>query len=1156
MSNPRDLNIRINGDPANFEAAVVRAQTRLTQMQRTQNSVDREFRAMQSAHGAAIAEETRREQALAEATRRAQEDRAAAWQTAGRAIVMASAAVAAGLAYSAKQAIDWESAWTGVLKTVDGTKSELSTLEAGLRSMTREVSASHTEIAAVAEAAGQLGIATPNILSFTKTMIDLGETTNLSAGEAAMSLARFMGVMGTSQGDASRLGSTVVALGNNFATTEREIVMMAQRLAAAGKVVGLSEADVLALATAMSSVGIEAEAGGTAMSKVMIKISKAIDSGSDDVAEYARVAGMSAADFTTAWANDPVQALVAVVSGLGKMSDAGEGAFQALDDLGLKDVRVTNSMLSLAASSEQVAKAQELANQAWKDNTALVAEAELRYGTTAAKLEMAKNSLNDTAITIGQTFLPMIASAADGLGDFAEWIGNLPAPLLQASAGVGAVVAVAGLLGGSLIMIVPKIRETIIAFQMLSAAHPRAALGFKRVALAAGAAGIAFAAMSVLSAASARDVTKSYEEMFAVLKELPASTDPVKDIFGDLFPDDQLARGEDFAAFLDQMANSNWAERAGNNVGDLGISITRFFGDGSVKWSEQIERMEQYGESLGTLAGDDLPAASAAFNALVSEAGGSEKAARDLLGTMPALRTSLLGIANSAGLATDDASLLKLVMGEIEPPTKDAETGLYGVEAAAAKAATQTKEAAEALQKWRDEIYENSMGFVDPTGAYDAVIAKNQELAEAEAARTKTTKDTWEDYYDGFTVNMADYLADLQAQLDAQNAYHANMLALAEKVSPDYLAYLDSLGAEAAPLIATLANALPEELAAADGMYQQGQEGARSFVDGLESIEYPEVVVPLNPYPTIQAGEGLVTDFAAMGRGLAAWDIFGNPVPATTTAAAAAQTVDLTGKGLSTWNLNANPTPALTTSAATGSLIDLTGAGLSPWGLSANPASALDTTALTASKMSDTTATMKLGADTTQAYSAFNLFKNSVGQTITTQIRGHAVIDFAAMGAASGTSQLPRNARGGRIHGPGTSTSDSILGIDRSTGVPTTWVSDSEFVVNADAYRKHASLVEAINADRLPALAVGGTPGLRLSRGPATSIPPLSGAMIAAVPIAQAAPIINIESPSLKGMELVGTLTVNGMEAQMRATAVQVLADDKRALSGHRGRIS
>src|SRR5690606_26117487 len=126
-------------------------------------------------------------------------------------------------------------------------------------------------IAGVAECARQLGIETDNILEFTRVMIDLGEATNLTAEQAATELARFANITQMSQKDFDKLGSSIVDLGNNFATTEAEIVEMGMRLAGAGVQIGLTEPQIKALATAMSSVGIEAEAGGSAMTQVMKK---------------------------------------------------------------------------------------------------------------------------------------------------------------------------------------------------------------------------------------------------------------------------------------------------------------------------------------------------------------------------------------------------------------------------------------------------------------------------------------------------------------------------------------------------------------------------------------------------------------------------------------------------------------------------------------------------------------------------------------------------------------------------------------------------------------------------------------------------------------------------------------------------------------------
>lgn len=168
--------------------------------------------------------------------------------------------VAAGAA-ATKTAIDWESAFAGVRKTVDGTEEDFQKLSSGIREMSKELPSSASDIAKVAESAGQLGIQTDNILGFTRTIIDLGNSTNLVGEQGASSLAKFANITKMSQKDFDRLGSTIVALGNNSATTEADIVEMAMRLAGAGTQVGMTEAQILSLSAALSSVGIEAEVG-------------------------------------------------------------------------------------------------------------------------------------------------------------------------------------------------------------------------------------------------------------------------------------------------------------------------------------------------------------------------------------------------------------------------------------------------------------------------------------------------------------------------------------------------------------------------------------------------------------------------------------------------------------------------------------------------------------------------------------------------------------------------------------------------------------------------------------------------------------------------------------------------------------------------------
>lgn len=331
-----------------------------------------------------------------------------------------TAPIVAGVGAVVKSAMSWESAFAGVKKTNDEVVDSngnvvysYADLESGLRGLTAQLPASHEEIAGVAEAAGQLGIKSQDVVSFTKTMIDMGESTNLSAEDAASAIAKIANITGLTSDEYQRFGSSVVALGNNFATTESDIVSMANRLAASGTLAGLTNQEILGLATAMSSVGIEAEAGGTAMTQTLSAIESAVAAGGEDLQKFATVAGESSEEFASKWKNKPVEAIQDFIRGLGKLDEKGESATMVLDDMGLSGVRQSNMLKSLALAADTMTGAVDLSNRAWNENTALTNEASTRYETTESKLKMLKNQVVDMAIDFGGPFVDALKNGLE-----------------------------------------------------------------------------------------------------------------------------------------------------------------------------------------------------------------------------------------------------------------------------------------------------------------------------------------------------------------------------------------------------------------------------------------------------------------------------------------------------------------------------------------------------------------------------------------------------------------------------------------------------------------------------------------------------------------------------------------------------------------------
>ena len=339
-----------------------------------------------------------------------------------RGISLGSAVAIAG---ATAAAISFEDAWTGVLKTTEGTPAQLEAINNGIKELATSTSSSYEAIAHYAELAGQLGVATDSIVGFTETVTMLGDTTNLIGDEAAQQIAKFANIMVSTEGQTneyfSKLGSSIVDLGNNFATTEADIMNMSMRLATAGRQVGFTSQDVLGLATALSSVGIEAAAGGGSMSKMLKQVELAVATNSDKLQAFAQVSGMTAQEFIQLWGQDAPTAFGKLLDGIGNS----ENITKTLNDLGIVEVRMSNAMGALAQNTDLYWSALGRANSAFEQNHAMVAEAEKRYGTLKSTLIQTWESIKQAADELGQAFAPKLEELANVVKDVAEWFTNL-----------------------------------------------------------------------------------------------------------------------------------------------------------------------------------------------------------------------------------------------------------------------------------------------------------------------------------------------------------------------------------------------------------------------------------------------------------------------------------------------------------------------------------------------------------------------------------------------------------------------------------------------------------------------------------------------------------------------------------------------------------
>lgn len=441
MADAAELVVRIRGDASDLEATISGVSQQLEELERTQSNTN-------GVKG--VRESTSAYQGLASQlknTGKGIKEVGESIDTITKPIQYASTALAAGGVASAKFAIDFENNFANVKKTVDGTPEQLAKIKQGIIDLSTTgidgrgaIPQTTTELNELAAAGGQLGISQENIIDFTEVMAQMGSATNLVGEEGAATLARFQNVMGVGQNEIRNIGSAIVDLGNNSATTESEIAEMALRMGKYGSSVRMSAADVLGYSAALSSLGIEAQMGGSAIGRTWLSIETAVASGGEGLTKFAKYSGKSAEEFKEQWNTDSSGAFNGLLKGL----QSAENLTVALDDLGINNTQDIQAMMALVNGYDLVTESVNRSNTAYQENTALQEEFNAKNETTASKLANTKNNIIEAARSIGETMLPSIQDASTTVADFAKGLSQMDDEQKRVVVNTGATVIAIG----------------------------------------------------------------------------------------------------------------------------------------------------------------------------------------------------------------------------------------------------------------------------------------------------------------------------------------------------------------------------------------------------------------------------------------------------------------------------------------------------------------------------------------------------------------------------------------------------------------------------------------------------------------------------------------------------------------------------------------
>ena len=366
---------------------------------------------------------------------------------------------------------DFEQGLRGVEKTTGLTRLQVAKLGKTFDQLSTMIPVTTGEMLELAKAGGQLGItAVKDIEKFTIVMAKLSRTTDVAGEEGAKSIARILGVTGTAIDKVDRFSSALVELGNKSRASESEILAVANRIAGQIGRFDASAAAVLGIATALKSLGKNAESAGSVVGRSFDAIDQAIRGGGDQAKLLSKLTGIVGKDLKKTFKEDSTAVFRKFIEGLAKVQKGSGNLIKVMGALGLQGVRINDILGTLAKRPKVLAEQMDRASKAFRENTALQKEFAIQIDSINSSFIVISNTFKSLLTLIGAELAPVVKFFGKIFKGILDFLRNNPT-IRTLVIVFGALAAVLGpiiFLLGAFLVILPSLSAGMVALGVAS----------------------------------------------------------------------------------------------------------------------------------------------------------------------------------------------------------------------------------------------------------------------------------------------------------------------------------------------------------------------------------------------------------------------------------------------------------------------------------------------------------------------------------------------------------------------------------------------------------------------------------------------------------------------------------------------------------------